>query len=159
VQPDGGFVWVLINGVKRYILVSEQKKQGTNDKRIDEGKERQQTGNAVERLSKNLKSFDVLFGDEDIYPFIVFLQGCDFYDDETIPDRVKTMFNFLPPNTINLYWKQIQKYNYAAGSYYMRGHSIYEESGSSDWTFDEMYPLMKEISYKSLEYYLLKHGK
>lgn len=159
VQPDGGLCWVLINSVKYYILVTEQKKQGTNDKRILEGKEEQSTGNAVERLGKNLDAFDVLFGDEDIYPFVVFLQGCDFYEDSSIPDRVKTMFKFQEQNKINLEWKQLQKHNYVGGSYFMRGHSIYDEAGTSDWLAEEMIPIMFEIASRATEYYISKYGK
>ncbi len=159
IQPDGGLCWVLINSKKKYILVTEQKKQGTNDKRIMEGKDEQSNGNAVERLGKNLDAFDVLFGDEDIYPFVVFLQGCDFNDESSIPDRVRTLFKFQEPNQINLEWKQLQKHTFVGGSYFMRGHSIYDEPGISDWTADEMIPIMFEIAYKATEYYLLKHGK
>lgn len=159
IQPDGGLCWVLINSVKYYILVTEQKKQGTNDKRIMEGKEEQSTGNAVERLGKNLDAFDVLFGDEDIYPFVVFLQGCDFSEDSSIPDRVKTMFKFQEQNKINLEWKRLQKYNYVGGSYFMRGHSIYDEAGTSDWLLEEMVPIMFEIANRSTEYYISKYGK
>jgi type II restriction enzyme len=159
IQPDGGLCWVLIKSKKRYILVSEQKKQGTNDKRILEGKDEQSYGNAVERLGKNLDAFDVLFGDEDIYPFVAFLQGCDFNDESSIPDRVRTLFKFQEPNQINLEWKQLQKHTFVGGSYFMRGHSIYDESGTSDWTADEMTPIMFEIANKATEYYLLKYGK
>jgi type II restriction enzyme len=159
IQPDGGLCWVLINSVKYYILVTEQKKQGTNDKRIMEGKEEQSTGNAVERLGKNLDAFDVLFGDEDIYPFVVFLQGCDFSEDSNIPDRVKTMFKFQEQNKINLEWKQLQKHNYVGGSYFMRGHSIYDEAGTSDWLLEEMVPIMFEIANRATEFYISKYGK
>ena len=109
IKPDGGLVWVLIDGKKRYILVSEQKKQGTNDKRLVEGKSKQSKGNAVERLGKNIIAVEVLFGDEDITPVVVFLQGCDFFDGEsTIPDRVRTIAKFQKVNQINLYKKQLQ---------------------------------------------------
>jgi hypothetical protein len=159
IQPDGGLCYVLIKTKKRFILVPEQKKQGTNDKRIMEGKDEQSNGNAVERLGKNLDAFDILFGDEDIYPFVAFLQGCDFNDESSIPDRVRTLFKFQEPNQINLEWKQLQKHTFVGGSYFMRGHSIYDEPGISDWTADEMIPIMYEIAYKATEYYLSKYGK
>ena len=154
-KPDGGFLWMKINGKKYYILISEQKQQGTNDQRILEGKSVQGKGNAVERLGKNLIGCETLFLDEDIFPFIVFLQGCDFYDNEsTIGDRVRTMFRFLPSNTINLFYK-----GRSAGSYFMRGHSMTEIPGTSDWTNDEMFKEMFTIAKTSVEYYLNKYGE
>ena len=160
VKPDGGFVWVKIDGVKHYILVSEQKRQGTNDKRLLEGKTPQAMGNAAERLGKNVDAFDIIFGDEDIYPFVVFLQGCDFYDSEsTIGDRIRTIASFQPMNQINLYWKQIRKNKFVGGSYYMRGHSMKDSPGSSDWGYQEMKDVMLSISQQALEYYISKYGK
>jgi type II restriction enzyme len=160
IKPDGGLVWVEINGEKYYILVSEQKKQGTNDKRLIEGKSKQSNGNAVERLGKNVIAVEILFGDEDITPIVAFLQGCDFFDEEsTIPDRVRTIAKFQPMNQINLYKKQIQKYNWFAGSFFMRGHSMVEKPGTSDWTFDEMSTILQNVATQSTEYYLSKYGK
>lgn len=160
IKPDGGFLWVMINGTKRYILVSEQKRQGTNDKRLLEGKCKQSQGNAAERLGKNVDAFDVLFGDEDIYPFIVFLQGCDFFDKEsTIGDRIRTIAKFQQTNVLNIYWKQIQKHNFIGGSYFMRGHSMNDIHGTSDWSFQEMCDPMFTIAETSLKYYLEKYGK
>ena len=142
---------------KKYILVSEQKRQGTNDKRITEGKSKQSQGNAAERLGKNVDALDVMFGDEDIYPFVVFLQGCDFYDVEsTIGDRIRTIAKFQETNKINLHWKQLQKHNFFGGSYFMRGHSMLDKPGSSDWSKKEMFDVMYEIATKSVEYYLEK---
>lgn len=156
IQPDGGLMWVLINSEKKYILVSEQKRQGTNDKRFAEGKEEQAQGNAIERLGKNIDACDVLFKDEDIYPFVVFMQGCDFQEDSSIVDRAKTLFNFQTPNEIHLEWKQIGKHLWTGGSYFIRGHSIQEETGTSDWSTEEMFEIMYEIAEKSVNYYIKK---
>jgi type II restriction enzyme len=155
IKPDGGFMWLKINGEKRYILVSEQKRQGTNDIRLIEGKPKQSVGNAVERLGKNVNGLQILFQEEDIFPFIVFLQGCDFCDKETnIPDRVRTIAGFQPLNTLNIYKKKGR-----AGSYFMRGHSMYEKPGTSDWTNEEMYNNMFTIAVTAVNYYLEKYGK
>jgi len=160
ITPDGGFLWVKINGVKYYVLVSEQKRQGTNDRRTLEGKGKQSQGNAGERLGKNVAAFDVLFGDEDIYPFVVFLQGCDFYDEESsIGDRIRTINKFQEMNKINLFWKKLQKHTFIGGSYYMRGHSMNQKPGTSDWTFDEMLSILLEVSTRGTDYYLSKYGK
>ena len=105
-------------------------------------------------------SFDIIFGDEDIYPFVVFLQGCDFYDSEsTIGDRIRTIASLQPMNQINLYWKQIRKNKFVGGSYYMRGHSMKDSPGSSDWGSQEMKDVMLSISQHALEYYISKYGK
>jgi len=160
ITPDGGFLWVKINGKKYYILVSEQKRQGTNDKRLLEGKKRQSQGNAAERLGKNVDAIDVLFANEEIYPFIVFLQGCDFNDNEsTIGDRIRTIAKFQEINVVNIYWKQVMKKLFVGGSYFMRGHSMKELPGTSDWTFEEMILPMFTIAETALNYYLKKYGK
>ena len=44
IKPDGGFLWVEIKRVRYYVLVSEQKKQGTNDKLLAEGKKKTTKG-------------------------------------------------------------------------------------------------------------------
>ena len=160
ITPDGGFLWVQIDNIKYYVLVSEQKKQGTNDKRITEGKGKQSQGNAGERLGKNVDAFDTLFGDEDIYPFVVFLQGCDFYDQESsIGDRIRTINKFQQMNIVNLFWKKLQKHTATGGSYFMRGHSMNEKPGTSDWTFEEMYSILVEVATMATDYYLSKYGK
>lgn len=160
IQPDGGFLWVKINGVKYYILISEQKRQGTNDKRLNEGLGTQSKGNAAERLSKNIKAFDIIFDAYDIYPFVVFIQGCDFYDPEsTIGDRIRTIALFQEINKINNGWTKVGNRIYTGGSFFMRGHSKNDPPGTSDWTFDEIYPILLEVATQSTEYYLSKYGK
>lgn len=155
VKPDGGFLWVKINKKKYYILISEQKRQGTNDARLLEGKQPQAFGNAAERLGKNVIAFETIFQDEEIFPFIVFLQGCDFYDGEsTIGDRIRTIARFLPLNTLNIYWSGRR-----AGSYFMRGHSMKNAPGTSDWTNQEMFEQMFTIATTAVDYYLKKYGK
>lgn len=164
-QPDGGFLYVMLNEKKLYLLVSEQKKQGTADVRfqkglIKEGQAPGARGNAVERLGKNYIAVEQIFADEDIFPFVVFLQGCDFYEEEsTIADRVKVIFRLLPQNTINLFKKQIGKTLWVGGSYFMRGHSYKEKPGTSDWTFDEIYNINNTIAFESLKYYISNYGE
>jgi type II restriction enzyme len=137
IKPDGGFMWMKLNGKKYYILISEQKRQGTNDVRLIEGKAPQGNGNAAERLGKNVIGIEMMFQEEDIFPFIVFLQGCDFYDEEsTIGDRIRR-----------------------GGSYFMRGHSMTEKPGTSNWTNEEMYNNMFTIATTAIDYYLKKYGK
>ena len=158
-KPDGGLLWVGINGKKFHYLFPEQKRQGTNDKRLMEGKNKQAQGNASERIADKLCIARLLFGEYEIFPFVTFLQGCDFYEPEsTIPDRIKRTFNFLEPNVIHNEWKQIQKNNKIGGSYFMRGHSMHDAPGTSDWTNDEMYEIMNKIATQSIEYYIKNYG-
>jgi len=160
ITPDGGFLWVKISGVKYYILVSEQKRQGTNDKRIQEGKLPQACGNAVERFPKNKKLFDIIFMNEEINPTVAFFQGCDFCDKETtIGDRVRSFMDFQPQNQINLKWKKLNDKLCTGGSYFMRGHSMNEKPGTSDWTYDEMLTILVDVATQSIEHYLSKYGK
>jgi type II restriction enzyme len=159
INPDGGFLYIIIDGKKHFILVSEQKRQGTNDKRLMEGKKMQSKGNAIERLGKNVKAFDTLFGNEDIYPFVVFIQGCDFFEEEsTICDRVRTIASYQRINQINLNWVKLQKNQYFGGSYFMRGHSMNGKPYTSDWGYEEMYNVMYEIANRALNHYLQKHN-
>lgn len=159
-KPDGGLSWILINGKKYFYLFPEQKRQGTNDKRLLEGKNKQAQGNASERIADKLCIARLLFGNEDIFPFVTFLQGCDFYEPEsTIPDRIKRTFNFIEPNVIHYEWIKLQKNNYVGGSYFMRGHSMNEEPGTSDWKKQEMYTIMKSIAEYSIKYYIEKYDK
>ncbi len=152
--PDGGFIYVIINDTKYFILVGEQKTQGTNDKRLAEGKVKQALGNAVERLGKNYNCLDLLFSQERILPFVTFLQGCDFHKSETIAPRVVMVFKGLKKNTINLFKDPFNR----AGTYYMRGHKWNEgKYGQSDWTQNEMTSIFKETAEQSLQYYIDKY--
>jgi len=158
-KPDGGLLWLEINGKKYYYLFPEQKRQGTNDKRLLEGKNIQPKGNASERIADKLCIAKLLFGEEDVFPFVTFLQGCDFYEPEsTIPDRIKRTFNFIEPNVIHYEWIKLQKNNNVGGSYFMRGHSMKDAPGTSDWTKEEMYNIMKSIAKYSINYYIKKYG-
>jgi len=158
-KPDGGLLWIQIYGKKYFYLFPEQKRQGTNDKRLMEGKNKQPQGNASERIADKLCIARLLFGDYDIFPFVTFLQGCDFYEPEsTIPDRIKRTFNFLEPNVIHNEWIQTQKNNKVGGSYFMRGHSMKEVPGTSDWTNEEMYEIMNMIANQSIKYYIKNYG-
>jgi hypothetical protein len=165
IQPDGGFLFVYLKGQKYYLLVSEQKTQGTNDKKFLKSPsklkfKKQSQGNAVERVGKNFLALEFLFRFEDIFPFVVFLQGCDFHEEEsTIPDRVRVIFRGLRKNVINLQKIKITETLWAAGSYFMRGHSYRESPGTSDWSFDEIYEINNAIAFETLEYYIQKYGK
>lgn len=155
-KPDGGILYMINDGIKHPILVSEEKQQGTNDIRMAEGLDKQSKGNAVERIGKNIGVVELLFCNENINPFVAFLQGCDFHPTETIPDRVKATFRFLRKNQINLYKKRLGDLS-VAGSYYMKGNKADLGEPRVEWSEDEMYDVMIQIADKSVEYYLTKY--
>ena len=96
ISPDGGIV--LANGIP--VLITEAKKQGTNDKREAEGKCKQASGNAIERACKNfnvLKDYMSTF-DVNYFPYLVFGYGCDFKEGSTIIDRLASMTRYQPYN-------------------------------------------------------------
>lgn len=159
IRPDGGFVWIMINSKKYYILVSEQKRQGTNDKRLAEGLDIQGVGNAFERLPNYLIGCDILFKDDEVYPFIAWLQGCDFREESSIPARVNMLFSFQEANMLHLDRKKLGINLTSGGSYFMRGNELHEPSGSSDWTAEEMIPIMCELAEHATKYYIKKYGE
>ena len=95
-QPDGGVIWM---DDTYPILISEMKRQGTNDERVAEGKKKQAVGNAIERLGKNLKGFECLYENDDIMPFICFCWGCDVVDG-TFLGKLYTLNSFNELNII-----------------------------------------------------------
>ena len=78
IKPDGGVIWLFKKKdplYRRLVLVSEVKKQGTNEDRIKEGKPRQAQGNAIERLGKNLIGIRAAMNHEGHHPFCMFWMG------------------------------------------------------------------------------------
>ena len=86
IKPDGGFLILRKcedSDYKKLLLAAEVKRQGTNDQRLVEGKEKQAQGNAIERLGKNLTGIKAMMNHEDITPFVCFGSGCDFETEAT----------------------------------------------------------------------------
>ncbi|HLY32565.1 MAG TPA: EcoRI family type II restriction endonuclease [Ktedonobacterales bacterium] len=152
-RPDGGLFYVMDQaGLKRYILVAEAKRQGTNDLRQAEGKSKQAQGNAVERLRKNMQGIDCLFAAEAITPFVCFGEGLDFASDSSSLDRVATMNSFFPLSTIyidKIYVTQPVQEIFKPTSLYFR---------EAPWMPAEMLDVMWTICQRSIEYYDRKYG-
>jgi type II restriction enzyme len=93
IRPDGGLIYVSTNsGIKLLLGVVEAKKQGTNDIRVLEGKNKQAKGNAIERSAKNYVELTNYFLNEDIFPYLMFMNGCDVEDiNSSIRDRITNM--------------------------------------------------------------------
>lgn len=95
------------------IFIGEIKKQGTNEQRIQEGKKKQAIGNAsCDRMSKNYSIFAeyCFLCNRDIFPYNLFLHGCDFSADEvttTTISKIKPFFgeiNKVKPFFDNKIW-------------------------------------------------------
>jgi len=148
-KPDGGLLFLKAHDGRRFpILISEAKRQGTNDDREKEGLKKQAKGNAIERLGKNVIGFRAMCSHEDIFPFVVFGQGVDFAHDSSILDRVSViaLFNSLNTTTIR---NEGVNHNLQRGSFYFRVEK---------WSVDEMSEILIEIASESVEYYFAKYG-
>lgn len=141
IKPDGGFLFAKnARGERRLILVSEIKRQGTNDKRVLEGLPKQAKGNAIERLGKNLVGIRAIFKNEGVLPFVCFGSGDDFKEGSSIRDRVITMNEFFPLNQI----------------FVEKDHLPFEPVSMlfrhSDWSVDEMSEILLTIATRAIEY-------
>lgn len=143
-KPDGGIIY--INTLKGYlpILIGEMKNQGTNKKRIEEGLKKQAKGNAIERLAKNVRGFEMMMISEDIFPFICFGAGCDFEETSTILDRVVTVSLFTELNKVRVKKIDLGNQKLSVGSYFFR---------EGFWTVDEMKEKLLEVCKQSISYY------
>jgi type II restriction enzyme len=96
ISPDSGFLFAKNKqGKRRIILVSEVKRQGTNDDRQKEGLPKQAQGYAIERLGKNLIGIRAIFKNESVLPFVCFGSGYDFQPESSILNRALTMNDFF----------------------------------------------------------------
>ena len=93
-SPDGGLFFIELDSKRYCFLIVEDKYQGTNDIRYKKGLKRQSTGNAIERVFKNLNASWHLFKDLPISPYLVFVAGCDFHSSESIIHRIGPLSNF-----------------------------------------------------------------
>lgn len=152
-RPDGGLIYVMDQrDQERCTLVTEVKRQGTNDVRKAEGKPRQAQGNAIERLRKNMQGIDCLFAGEAITPFVCFGEGIDFASDSSILDRVATMNSFFPLNAV-----------YVDKIFVVRpAEEIFKPTSlffrEAPWTPEEMRDTMWIICQRSIDYYDAKYG-
>lgn len=137
-QPDGGVIWM---DDKYPILITEMKRQGTNNEREKEGKTKQAVGNAIERLGKNLKGFDCLYENDDILPFICFCWGCDVVDG-TFLGKLYTLNSFNELNVI--YDTPIKTRNKPFTCLLKK---------EAPFTLEEMVITMLQVAVSSIQYY------
>ncbi|MDO8741175.1 MAG: EcoRI family type II restriction endonuclease [Candidatus Woesearchaeota archaeon] len=144
IKPDGGILLLKSKenkDFKRIVLAVEMKKQGTNDLREKEGKQKQAQGNAIERLGKNLIGIRSTLQYEKITPFICFGWGVDFSPDSSILDRIITMNEFFPLNTTYVFKRE----GFSPVSMYFR---------EKNWEVNELYEIMKEVAETSIRNYI-----
>lgn len=149
IRPDGGILSIESpqeNALTYPILIAEVKNQGTNDRRLQEGKPKQARGNAIERLGKNLIGLRTALMRENIFPFVCFGYGCDFEETSSILDRVTAMAMFGKLNTTYLHNEERGKFN--RGSFYFR---------EEQWTVEEMATVMRDIAERAILYYFSKY--
>lgn len=141
IQPDGGVIWM---DNKYPILITEMKRQGTNNERVKEGLTRQATGNAIERLGKNLLALHTLYQNDDILPFICFCWGCDF-NEQTVLCKLYAMNNFKKINI--LYTDNYKNYRIKPINILIK---------ENQWSIEELLSNMIEICSYSIQYYINK---
>lgn len=149
-SPDGGLLFLIDKEGNRHpILISEAKRQGTNDLRQAEGLRKQAKGNAIERLGKNVIGFRTWLSTENILPFVVFGEGVDFADDSSILDRVTTIAMFAPLN-------EIEVANLGEHGTFARGSFFFRVEG---WSPEEMASILYDVAERSIYYYFSKFGE
>lgn len=160
IKPDGGLLYLKGKDKKYLICVSEAKKQGTNDLREEDGKNQQAMGNAVERAYKNYVEISNYVIDEDICPYILFLNGCDFVKGSSILDRLTGL-------TKGTFFNQVNTFNSKIGNKSIPLASIFiSDKIISNWTSTdyENYTNLFKLAYKktlkdAIEYYINKYPK
>ena len=150
IKPDGGSIFLKNKKTNELfpLLISETKKQGTNKQRMKEGKKRQATGNAIERLGKNLIGIKAMLNHYDITPFICFGWGDDFAPEvKTVLVKILILNEFYPLNRISVFKRDgTSDFNkYSPVSMFFR---------EKQWNEEEMFEIMKEIAETSLRYYI-----
>ena len=150
IVPDGGVIYLVDekNEIKYPLVIAEVKHQGTNKERMKEGKEKQATGNAIERLGKNLTAIKTYMHYENITPFVCFGHGCDFAEDElTVLSKVWCLNEFYDINKIYVNKKDNDREH---GGFSPVSMFFREEP----WSEEEMFDIMKEIAEYSFRYWL-----
>jgi len=169
-KPDGGILFAVSGEERIPILIVEDKVQGTNDKLFEQKKKRQATGNAIERGGKNIRGAEMLFAGLEIFPYVMFVSGCDFHSTETIAKRIEMMNMGFPNHYVNIAkattQEQVQvniqaiipeiKVKKICGksiaSVFVKAHKWDEmKHGSSLWKKEERVQILKKIIDKVLE--------
>jgi hypothetical protein len=176
ISPDGGVFYITLDNIKYCFLIIEDKYQGTNDIRFCDNLSKQSTGNAIERVFKNVNASWHLFKNLPVSPYLVFVAGCDFHNSESIIHRIGPISNFgretitwemeiggppLDPTDmvkhINLI-KDVKEPCHA--TFCVKAHK-YDEfpHKSSMWTREERLYIMKHVAGESVKEIVRHHDK
>ena len=153
IVPDGGVLYLHNKKTdeRKPLVIAEIKHQGTNKERLAEGKKEQATGNAIERLGKNLTGIKAMMNYVKITPFVCFGWGCDFdVNNEkcgTVLSKVVMMNEFYPLNRIYVFKRDgnANLNSFSPVSMFFR---------EKEWSVEEMTDVMKEIAETAFRYWL-----
>lgn len=179
ISPDGGVFYMTLDDTTYCFLIVEDKYQGTNDKRFSENLGKQATGNAIERVFKNVNASWHLFKHLPVSPYIVFVAGCDFHSSESIIHRIGPISNFGkealiwelnhgarpfdPHDMISRVDIRKGPYEPCHATFCVKTHKYNEfPHKSSMWTPEERLCIMKHVARESLKEivsYHDSHGK
>jgi hypothetical protein len=163
-KPDGGVYFIELHGKTHPILIIEDKIQGTNDILHEQKKKRQPTGNAIERAAKNIRGAEMIFARSNIFPYVIFASGCDFYSNETISKRLEMMNMGFPNHYIEINTNTTsqdidtkidsiipninihKQHGKSIASIFVKAHKLDEmKHGSSSWTKEERIKIIKSV--------------
>lgn len=139
--------------IRKPLFLGEIKKQGTNDVRVAEGKKKQAIGNAApDRISKNfLISSDFCYlSDKELFPYTVFLHGCDFNDvwlTNTMLAKIQPFFGEL--NKLNPFFDKDVFWNRRGGSCFFQG---------DNYTYEQLYKICYECCEVGVKHFLKKYS-
>jgi hypothetical protein len=143
--------------VNKYpLFMGEMKKQGTNNKRIKEGKGKQAQGNAAgDRVAKNyLIASDYCYAcDSDFFPYNVFLHGFDFSNSEittTTKSKLTPLFGSL-----NVFNPWFDKDALILLSSHKGGSCFYQED---EFTEDWLMKICYSCCVEGIKHYLKKYN-
>ena len=132
--------------------MGEMKKQGTNEKRMLEGKKKQSIGNAgPDRVAKNyvIASDFCYLCDKFFFPYNVFLHGCDFKENEiTTTTKAKLQPFFGTLNNLNPYFDNDIWWGRKGGSCFFQG---------DDYTYEQLYNICFQCCEIGILYYISKY--
>jgi type II restriction enzyme len=149
IRPDGGIIWIIINNKKYPLMITEAKKQGSNDKRAAKGLPKQGKGNAIERAYKNIKEGELIFNGEDFFSYIILCKGCDLEDtNSSIRDRL-TSSNLSSPFD-KLYLKKVED---VFGGKHCRTSWFIKQMSD-----DELFNIYIEALEYAIQYYIKKYN-
>ena len=156
IESDAPIIYLTINNngnVKYYPLyIGEIKKQGTNDKRLEEGEKRQSQGNAAgDRTAKNYNIIaDYCYlCNRVFFPYNVYLHGFDFSEGEirkTTKAKLEPFFGTL---------NEFHPYFYEVCGNHKGGSCFYQKDM---FTLEQIYNNCSECCRVGMEYYLKHFG-